>query len=283
MNKSAIYLLIVFLLGIFCYAQEQPLNNETFVGINTRSPQTTLDVNGKVTIRETNNLENEGHIKPLYIDKESGLVGTIAPAIPTAAISVLTAHNDNIMPSDETSAGLFNQGNTDLTVPLSTADLSPNNLGITVDNNSIVILEDGTYQINAYLNIIMSTPSTNKKITVEFPEVYTTTGKPKVSTQTIEIPAYHRLVFLYAKLKKGNSVIAGTRPILTNILSNQSNIVSLPTVTLKLQQGDKLSLAFSRTMSSSNGVSSPAGDDVTKIGLGANYGASPYSLTITKL
>jgi len=161
--------------------------------------------------------------------------------------------------------------------------LSPNNLGITVDNNSIVILEDGTYQINAYLNIIMSTPSTNKKITVEFPEVYTTTGKPKVSTQTIEIPAYHRLVFLYAKLKKGNSVIAGTRPILTNILSNQSNIVSLPTVTLKLQQGDKLSLAFSRTMSSSNGVSSPAGDDVTKIGLGANYGASPYSLTITKL
>lgn len=283
MNKNVLFLLIASLLGVFCYAQEPPLNSDTFVGINTRSPQTTLDVNGKVTIRETENLENEGHIKPLYIDKESGLVGTIAPAIPTAAISVLTAYDDTILPSDEATAALFNQGNTDIIVPLSQADLSPNNLGITIEDNNFVIQEDGTYQINAYLNVILSTATSNRKVTVEFPDVYTTTGKPKVATQTIDIPQYYRMVFIYVKLMKGNTVIAGNRPILINILSNQSNIVPLPTITLKLQQGDKLSLAFSRTTSSLNGVSSPAGDDVTKIGLGQKYGASPYSLTITKL
>ncbi|MDM1499542.1 hypothetical protein [Myroides odoratimimus] len=236
-----------------------------------------------MTIRNTDNIENDGHVKPLYIDKETGLVGTVAPSTPTAPITVLTASNSNMLPSNEANAAIFNQGDTEITVPITMADVAPNNLGIKIEDNSIVIQEDGTYQINAYLNMIISTTTPNKKITVEFPDVSTITGKPKTSTQTIEIPQYYRMIFIYAKLKQNNSHIAGARPILTNILNNQSDIITLPTVTLKLVKGDKLSLAFNRTMSSSGGVSSPAGDDVTKIGLGSNYGAKLYSLTITKL
>lgn len=60
---------------------------------------------------------------------------------------------------------------------------------------------------------------------------------------------------------------------------NQSDIITLPTVTLKLTKGDKLTLAFNRTMISSSGVLTPAEDYVTRIGIGANYGARTYSIT----
>lgn len=268
----------------FSYGQEQPSNTAgNAVGINTYLPRTTLDINGKLTIRNTDNIENDGHVKALYIDKETGLVGTVAPSTPTAPISVLTAVNSELLPSNAENAAIFNQGNTELIIPITTADLAPNNLGLKVEDHAILIQEDGTYQINAYLNMIITSASVNKTIKVEFPNVSTITGKPTPATQTIEIPQAYRMIFIYAKLKRNSSNIAGARPILTNILGSQSDIITLPTVTLKLTKGDKLTLAFNRTMSSSGGVSSPAGDDVTRIGIGANYGAKAYSITITKL
>ncbi|MEK6512505.1 hypothetical protein [Myroides odoratimimus] len=268
----------------FSYGQEQPNNTAgNAVGINTYLPRTTLDINGKLTIRNTDNIENDGHIKALYIDKETGLVGTVAPSTPTAPISVLTGVDAELMPSNAANAAIFNQGNTDLIVPITTADLAPNNLGLKIEDHAILIQEDGTYQINAYLNMIISSANVNKKITVNFPTVSTTTGKPTPATQTIEIPEAYRMIFIYAKLRRNSTSIAGARPILNNILVNQSDIITLPTVTLKLTKGDKLSLAFNRTMISSGGVLTPAGDDVTKIGIGVNYGARPYSITITKL
>lgn len=266
------------------YGQNQPSSTaEKAVGINTYLPRTTLDVNGKLTIRNTDNIENDGHIKPLYVDKETGLVGTMAASTPTAPITVLSASNSNLLPSNAANAAIFNQGEVELIIPISEADVTPNNLGLIIEDENVVIQEDGTYQINAYLNMIISSASTTKKITVEFPEVSTITGKPKTTTQTIDIPPYYRMIFIYAKLKCNNSSIAGARPILTNMLGSQSDIITLPTVTLKLLKGDKLSLAFSRTTSISGGVIRPAGDDVTKIGLGTNFGAKPYNLTITKL
>lgn len=277
MIKSKISIIVCCLCVVVGYGQERA------VGINTELPRTTLDVNGKLTVRDTGNIENDGQVKALYVDKETGLIGTVAPSTPTAPITVLSAKSNNILPSTDSNAVEFNKGNTDLTVPLSSDDIFPNNLGVLIDNNTVVIQEAGTYQINAYLNMIISTPSTNKRITVEFPEVSTITGKPKTLTQSILIPAPYRLVFLYAMLKKNGTEIAGARPILTNILNNQSDIITLPTTTIKLAKGDRLSLAFNRTMSVSGGVTSPAGDDVSKIGIGANYAARPYSMTITKL
>ncbi|MGG5570930.1 hypothetical protein [Myroides odoratimimus] len=130
----------------FSYGQEQPNNTAgNAVGINTYLPRTTLDINGKLTIRNTDNIENDGHVKALYIDKETGLVGTVAPSTPTAPISVLTAADSELLPSNAENAAIFNQGNTELVIPITTADLAPNNLGLKIENHAIIIQEDGTY------------------------------------------------------------------------------------------------------------------------------------------
>lgn len=130
----------------FSYGQEQPNNTAgNAVGINTYLPRTTLDVNGNLTIRNTDNIENDGHVKALYIDKETGLVGTVAPSTPTAPISVLTAADSELLPSNAENAAIFNQGNTELVIPITTVDLAPNNLGLKIENHAIIIQEDGTY------------------------------------------------------------------------------------------------------------------------------------------
>lgn len=251
------------------------------IGIATDLPRTTLDVNGKLTVRDTGYMENAGHIKPLYVDDETGLVGTVAPEAPTAAVSVLISNNSNL-PSNAANAAKFNEGDTDLNVPIISSHFYLNNLGLKIDNNTIEIQEDGAYQINSYLNVAISTPSNNedRKITVNFSTVNIKTGEPISPTQEIPINSYYQMIFLYAKLYKNGSEIAGTRPILTSILNGQANLITLPTATVKLKKGDKLSLAFSRTKT---GGGTPAGSDVTSIGLTSNFGAKPYSISITKL
>ncbi|APA93608.1 hypothetical protein [Myroides sp. ZB35] len=55
------------------YGQEQPNNTAgQAVGINTYLPRTTLDINGKLTIRNMDNIENDGHVKALYKIKKQG-------------------------------------------------------------------------------------------------------------------------------------------------------------------------------------------------------------------
>lgn len=276
--KKIILIVSILLLQYSGSAQEK-------IGIATDLPRTTLDVNGKLTVRDTGYMENSGHIKPLYVDDETGLIGTVPPEAPTAATSVLVANNDDILPSTITNAVEFNKGNVDINIPIDALDLTTNNLGLKVKNNRIEIQENGTYQINSYINIAMSTGTPKKSITVNFPEVVN--GLPQKPTQEIVIPAPYTLIFLYARLRlvstNGSSTISGTRPILNNILNGQSHVITLPSVTLQLKKGDQLFLAFNRTRQGTAPNLTPAGDDVTSIGLTNNYGAKPYSITITKL
>lgn len=250
------------------------------IGIATDLPRTTLDVNGKLTVRDTGYMENAGHIKPLYVDDQTGLIGTVAPEAPTASTTVLVANNSNILPATEANGAKFNEGNVDINVPMLSSHFYLNNLGLKINNNTVEIQDDGTYQINTYLNVYISTKEVSNEITVNFPDVSTTNGKPKTASQKIVIPS-NNIIFIYAKLYSNNTVIAGTRPLITSVLTGgQANLINLPTATVKLKKGDKLSLAFSRTKTSAG---TGAGSDAFEIGLGANYGAKPYSITITKL
>ncbi|MEC4116196.1 hypothetical protein VSP20_04370 [Myroides phaeus] len=249
----------------FSYAQEA-------IGINTNLPRTTLDVNGKLTVRDTGNLPSEGKLKALYVDSENGLIGTVAPTKATAPISVFTAKSSNIVPHNEDNANLFNQGEKDIKIPISINDASPNNLNLTVeDTYNIVISEDGTYQISSYINVATTTSSTEKKLPIQ----------EKKNETYVELTNFYKVIFIYAYLSLNNKTkIAGTRPILTSVLGNQANLIALPTVTRTLKKGDKLSIQFHRTTTSKD---IPAGDDVTNIGLTSNYGSAPYSITINKL
>ncbi|MFD0701414.1 hypothetical protein [Myroides pelagicus] len=91
--KSLTLLLIVF------FAIQQLSFAQEAVGINTVLPKTTLDVNGKVTIRDTENPTPEDTIKPLYITQDKVVV-TFPPTTPTAATSVITASNISIVPNN---------------------------------------------------------------------------------------------------------------------------------------------------------------------------------------
>lgn len=265
MKRKLLITLLILGNYTFSYAQEA-------IGINTSLPRTTLDVNGKLTVRDTGNLPSEGKLKALYVDSVNGLIGTVAPTKATAPISVFTAKSSNIVPNNEENANLFNQGETDIKIPISINDASPNNLNLSVENNyNIVISEDGTYQISSYINVATSTSSTEKKLIIQ----------EKDNENYVELTNYYKVIFIYAYLSLNNKTkIAGTRPILTSVLNNQANLINLPTVTRTLKKGDKLSIQFYRTVT---GSGAGAGDDVTKMGLTSNYGSAPYSITINKL
>ncbi|WP_267739902.1 hypothetical protein [Myroides injenensis] len=272
--KKIILIAGILLLQYSGIAQEK-------IGIATDLPRTTLDVNGKLTVRDTGYMENAGHIKPLYVDDQTGLIGTIPTEAPTAATTILVAKDDKTLEATLEIGKEFNKGEVNIRVPMDEVDFTTNNLGLKIINNSVEIQENGTYQINTYLNIFITTRAVSNEITVYFPDV--TGGKPKTPYQTIVIPS-NNIIFLYAKLYTNGTVTAGTRPLITSVLTGgQANLINLPTATVKLKKGDKLSLAFSRTKQVIGTVESPAGNDVTKIGLGHHYGARPYSISITKL
>ncbi|MEC4113345.1 hypothetical protein VSO92_04400 [Myroides pelagicus] len=261
--KSLTLLLIVF------FAIQQLSFAQEAVGINTVLPKTTLDVNGKVTIRDTENPTPEDTIKPLYITQDKVVV-TFPPTTPTAATSVITASNISIVPNNEENATIFNNASEDIRIPFAEIDITPNNLDLSVDNNySLVIAETGTYQITGYINLHHSSSLPSRT--------------SNVIGDMVILKPYYANIFVFVKLTLNGTtkVLTGNRPILQSILhSSQFNIITLPTITTKLNAGDKLSLGFRRTtLTSGDG----AGSDVNTIGLAKAYGAAPYSITITKL
>lgn len=263
MRKKILITLIVLGNYTSSYSQEA-------IGINTALPRTTLDVNGKLTVRDTENLSADGKLKALYVDTENGVIGTVAPTKATAPISVFEA-STNRLPSTEEIVNTFNKAENSIKIPIDISDVAPNNLNLTVENKSdIVISEDGTYQISSYINLAIATNTVVRKLKVQGAS----------NDQYINLTNYYNMIFVYVSLTSNNRVIAGTRPVLTSVLNGQANLIILPTITSSLKKGDKLSLQFMRTTTSEN---KGAGSDVTSIGLTTLFGARPYNINITKL
>jgi hypothetical protein len=232
------------------------------VGINTPNPNTPLDVNGGLTVREVKELNLiQGNLaRQLYINTNTGLVG-LQPAGEQAASPIFFASTDRTVfngPKNSPILSEFNKGENMVLTPVND-DIVLNNIKVTLNSgkSAFRIGESGTYQIAGALNFFFATPG-------EANRVYINTRMEK-STDG------------------GNTwnSITGIRPILIiDWYSGQYTSVNLPITVQPLQAGDLIRVVFNRTKA---GGTMLQGSSVTEIKVALGYSTPAYTISLTRL
>lgn len=238
--KKTYILAIAFILATAVYSQ---------VGINTDTPTETLDVNGRVRIRELADLDSD-KLLPVYMD-ENGLLGrsTTNPSSPqTTFISSRSTTNvsDN-----------FNSGNI-IQLPITETNIGLNTLNTILENNSIKINSAGTYQLTAALNILLSTGSIDSRVYLAFN--------------------------IQRSADNGESwrSVSGARPIFIMAATGTFFYNSvLPVVLVDLNENDLLRLVIYRTRANNGALQ---GSELTTaiVSQSNQHGTRAYSLSISK-
>jgi hypothetical protein len=232
------------------------------IGINTPDPNTPLDVNGELTVRDVKelNLVQGNLARQLYINTNTGLVG-LQPAGEQAVSPIFFASTDRTVlngPPNSSILSEFNNCENMVLAPVND-DIVLNNIEITLNSgkNAFRIGESGTYQIAGALNFFFATPK-------EADRVYINTRMEK-STDG------------------GNSwnSITGIRPILIiDWYSGQYTSVNLPITVQPLQAGDLIRIVFNRTKA---GGTMLQGSSVTELRVALGYSTPAYTVSLTRL
>jgi hypothetical protein len=233
------------------------------VGINTNNPGTSLDVNGKLTVRDVKdlNLEQDGQARQLYINTSTGLVG-LQPAGKQVASPIFFASTERTIFSDEEGyvdvLREFNNGNPITLSPVKN-DIVLNNLDIILDSgkNAFKIGESGTYQVAVALNFYFKSAASGDK------------------------------AYINVRLEKSSdggatwNAIAGTRPIcFIDWNHGQHTSINLPITVQALQEGDFVRIVFNRTRAGSVTLQ---GNKMLAISLTGGYSTPAYTLSLTRL
>ncbi|MDR1056273.1 MAG: hypothetical protein LBL90_10765 [Prevotellaceae bacterium] len=230
------------------------------VGINTNNPGTSLDVNGKLTVRDVSelNLASSSVAKQLYIDANTGLLG-LQPAGVQVASPIFFASTNRTIFSNGSYLTDFNACNDIILTPVN-GDIELNNLGVTFDSgkNAFKIHDNGTYQAAAVLNFYFATANSGDK------------------------------VFINVRIEKSAdaganwTTITGTRPVCSVDWNNGQYIsVSIPLTVQPLQAGDLIRIVFNRTKA--GGGTILQGSALTEIRLTNGYSTPTYTLSLTRL
>jgi hypothetical protein len=229
------------------------------VGINTDNPETALDINGELTVRNVSelNLGQNSQAKQLYVDSSTGLVG-LQPAGTQAVAPMFFANAyRTVLSSSAAIINSFNAGSAIMLTPQSN-DVVINNLDVTLTGNNFKIKHDGIYQITSSVNFQIATDN----------------------------PGY--LIYINVRMEKSSdgganwAAITGTRPVLTvywNTGEGQFLPVNLPVTVQKLKDGDMLRFVFIRT----NAGGQEQGEKVSKISVIGAYATPAFSLSLNKL
>lgn len=190
------------------------------VGIGTIAPTNTLDVNGKLRVRNTDIIPaNQAEI--LYVNAD-GVIGKSD----VNGYSPKTYFSESRNPIDVTSD--FNSANL-IVLPIETGNITLNTLNMSPTNGVLTVSETGIYQISGSLNMAIRTNS----------------GTGEAATQKI---------FLAINIQKSTdggsnwASISGIRPIILQDKGiNLNNTFSLPTTLVNLSANNKLRMVIYRT------------------------------------
>jgi hypothetical protein len=229
------------------------------VGINTDNPGTSLDVNGKLTVRDASelNLASGNVARQLYIDTGTGLLG-LQPAGIQVVSPIFSASTSRTIFSNGNTLTNFNACN-DIILTPNNDDMKLNNLGIIFESekNAFRIKEIGTYQVAAALNFSFTSENKGDKVFINVRIQKSTNGGSNWST------------------------IAGIRPVCTvDWEFGQSTAISLPLTIQQFQTGDLIRIVFNRTKAEGN---VPQGNDLKGISLLSSYYTPTYTLSLTRL
>lgn len=236
------YLSLTFVLLLFNSVFSQ-------IGINTETPTEILDIDGKVRIRNTEELTSST-VFALFVD-ENGVVGrtNINPSSPLTTFISASSSTDVIAD--------FNAGNI-IELPINAASVGLNTLNAAVANNRIRIPEEGTYQLSASLNIALATGTLGNSVLLAF----------------------------NVQLSKNNgstwTAISGARPIFTMANAGRINYNSvLPTGIIDLDVGDLVRLVVYRTRAG-NGNLQGTNITIGDISSAPEHGTKSFTLSLSK-
>lgn len=238
--KKALFVIKFLLLYSIVYPQ---------VGINTQEPTESLDVNGKVRIRDISNLEST-NVASLYVDG-TGVVGRSStnPSSPRTTF-VSSSQPTNIVTD-------FNAGNT-IQLPITATHLGLNTLNATLVNNNIRIPSTGTYQLSGSLNILLATGAIDQRVYLAFNIQRSTDGG---TTWT---------------------AVSGARPIFIMAAAGSFYYITvLPVALVNLNVNDLIRLVIYRTRGN-NGVLQGSNITTGNVDAYAQHGTRAYSLSISK-
>ncbi|WP_333663341.1 hypothetical protein [Chishuiella changwenlii] len=225
--------------------------NEVYsqVGINTNDPTESLDVNGKMRIRDTPTLSSAS-ANSLYVD-ENGVIGKsdLTPTPPQITF-VSSIETTNVVNN-------FNAGNT-IQLPVTSANLSLNSLNSTILNNSIRIPSAGIYQLTGALNISLSTGAINNRVYLAFN--------------------------IQRSINNGSTwtSVSGARPVFIMADNTEISYNSvLPQSTVELNENDLLRLVIYRTRLP-NGTLQGSNLTVGNITQNIDHGSRSFVLSLSK-
>jgi len=220
--KKIIVLLAISISAI-CFSQEK-------IGINEPLPKATLDINGDLIIKKTDQLNGSG-LRELFVDKD-GLVGVLPEASNEITSKVFYYEADE-KALEVINVSAWNNLKTDTNIFLKSKNIIHNTVKAEVVNNELIIGESGYYLVSAAINYSIGAARKNAKI------------------------------YLLSHIKINGNSISGIRSIFDldwNI--GQGCPVNITSTIQYLNKGDKLTLAMRRTFA---GGEEEQGDRVTSL------------------
>lgn len=223
-------------------------------GIGTDSPKAVLDINGDLIIRKTP-VVKDSNLKPVFINAE-GLVVTKDQLQVNSSIFFAETIREVYPPSADNAKG-FNEGR-EFEIPFLEKDIIINNLNIAINNTSLKIGTDGTYQISTSIGFQI--------------------GVSKAANE----------VYLNVRLEKstnnGNTweTLIGIRPVFPIYWIQgvgQGITFSIPPTVSLLKKNDLIRIVFNRT----KGGASFQGPDITNFGVKDVYSSKAYTISVVKL
>ncbi|MDR2222903.1 MAG: hypothetical protein LBE34_09195 [Flavobacteriaceae bacterium] len=245
--RYRIVLVVLILFLQYGYAQK--------IGIGIDIPTETLDVNGRIRLRDVKEKDND--IRPLFINQD-GVIGKRDEA-------VLVTQVFSVLKGATYISGLFlndyNAGR-DMIVPLSEKYIVNNNLGVTqpTGTNNFKIIEEGFYEYSSFLHFYIGTPNSATPLTLDV---------------MIQIEVSH---------DNGNTweIITALRYLkpLVNY-SSRNMVANLPNAITKHKQGDLIRMRILRIRNSSNNLL--GAPTLTEFSLAGTGNIPYYALIINKL
>lgn len=232
-------------------ANDVVITSDGRIGAGVTAPTEKLDINGKARIRNTSALT--GTLSPLFVDA-NGVVGKAEPTAPQAQIAFYTSNS-----TFNTVVASFNNGIVQ-TVPVQMSHAVLNTLETTIPSQGrIRISQTGVYSFSASVNLQLDAKNDGD-------------GFLYIAVN-LDVSADNGATW---------STAAGGRPIFTRVATSATRNYSfvVPTIVKALNAGDLIRLNYYRT-STSDGVMQ--GSSYNSASLGSSYGASSYTVSISKL
>lgn len=244
-----ILLIAALFVGVTAFGQNEK------IGINTALPKTTLDVNGDMTVRKLEKLS--GDIKPLYIDKD-GLVGTMVSKEEKVSSAIFSANRTGtVLSLDKGEQERFNLGVEEIAIPFTINKSDINTLEIGVRKSAYQIKEAGIYELNTFVNFIITSDEYSKTFMIVTLQTSTDDGVTWTN-------------------------ITGSRPVfLQTVQGGMNHPHNLPTTIASLTKGTLVRIAFKRSSLNGNLQGNPVKSILVRGS--SNYATKAFELVIKKL